>query len=266
MQWMQTKLWLNSAWWHLACHKQGLCHGWEGSAAALSTLRLGITEFTHFFHRLIETKSEKLKLLRFEIWFWFRPQVKNKGEGGWVFEISSFKGTQLIRFITSHTSPPSNFTWRREQNPLSKRSNFNHLDFVFIRRCKTSINSIFLNTSHCQNLLASTEARVRSQNGPCVILWTKCDCERVFFFPWRVRRVSSVGVITPMLRIHAFNCYQRCVTSTFESVVDCHTENKTRCNKVAPNLLSDDNGTFWNYILVVYTRSVNVCAFLCIQK
>jgi hypothetical protein len=40
-----------------------------------------ITEFMHFFHRLIKTKSKRLKLLRFEIWFWFRPQVKNMAEG-----------------------------------------------------------------------------------------------------------------------------------------------------------------------------------------
>jgi hypothetical protein len=40
-----------------------------------------ITEFMDFFHRPIKKKPKRLKLLRFEIWFWFRPQVKNKGVG-----------------------------------------------------------------------------------------------------------------------------------------------------------------------------------------
>ena len=44
-----------------------------------------ITEFMHFFHRPIKTKPKRLKLLCFEIWFWFRLQVKIKiREGGWL--------------------------------------------------------------------------------------------------------------------------------------------------------------------------------------
>jgi hypothetical protein len=37
-----------------------------------------IIQFMDFFYRPIKTNSKRLKLLRFEIWFWFRLQVKNK--------------------------------------------------------------------------------------------------------------------------------------------------------------------------------------------
>jgi hypothetical protein len=81
-----------------------------------------IIAFLDFFHRLIKAKAKRLKLLRFEIWFWFRLQVKNKVGGGLrankpnelgPFEwdslkhwIISLKGTQLIRFITLQPSQP----------------------------------------------------------------------------------------------------------------------------------------------------------------
>jgi hypothetical protein len=38
-----------------------------------------------------------------------------------------------------------------------KRSNFNLLGFVFIRRWEKSINPIILNTNHRQNPIASTQ-------------------------------------------------------------------------------------------------------------
>jgi hypothetical protein len=73
----------------------------------------------------VKTKDRRLKLLRFESGFCFLLQEKNKGGL-----------TQLIRFITPQPSPPpphlNFFTWRGNQNPLLKRSNFSLLAFVFI--------------------------------------------------------------------------------------------------------------------------------------
>ena len=44
---------------------------------------------------------------------------------------------------------------------ISKRSNFNLLDFVFIRQWKKSKNSIILNKNHRQNPLASKKFRAK---------------------------------------------------------------------------------------------------------
>jgi hypothetical protein len=82
-------------------------------------------------------------------------QISNTGPPGPVFEINSLIGTQLIRFIAPQPAPLF-FTWRRTQNQISKRSNFNLLAFVFIARGKNFINSIILNTNRHQNSLAST--------------------------------------------------------------------------------------------------------------
>ena len=177
------------SWW---CNSHS-CYDFSFSQAISSNHELHrIMEFMDVFHRPIKAKAKRLKLLRFEIWFWFCLQVKNNGGGGglrgnkpnqlgpyqwanlkhWatvpmseqisnteppgpVFEINSLIGTQLIRFIAPQPAPLF-FTWRRNQNEISKRSNFNLLAFVFIARGKNFINSIILNTNRRQSPLAST--------------------------------------------------------------------------------------------------------------
>jgi hypothetical protein len=112
-----------------------------------------------FFHRLIKTKSKRLKLLRFEIVFWFRLQVKNKGGGALMSnkpnQLGPLEWVQCLRLAHSRgpnwlgllplNHPSLLFTWGRNQNQISKRSNFNLVDFVFIRRWKKSTKSIILN-------------------------------------------------------------------------------------------------------------------------
>ena len=71
-----------------------------------------ITEFVDFLDRPIKRKAKRLKLLRFEIWIWFRLQVKMRG-GGWA----------PLNELISNTGPLF-FTWRQNQNQISKRSNF----------------------------------------------------------------------------------------------------------------------------------------------
>ena len=51
------------------------------------------------------------------------------------------KGPNWLRLLPLNPSPLF-FTWRRNQNQISKRSHFNLLAFVFIRRWKEPINSI----------------------------------------------------------------------------------------------------------------------------
>ena len=81
----------------------------------------------------VKTKAKRLKLLRFESGFWFRLKVKIRG-GGWgvinliswvsntgpigsVFEISSLKGIQLIRFITPQPLLPPHFYLKTKSEP-----------------------------------------------------------------------------------------------------------------------------------------------------
>jgi hypothetical protein len=58
-----------------------------------------------FFHRLIKTKSKRLKLLCFKIWFWFRPG-RVWGVINLISWVSWLKGTQLISFVTPQPPQP----------------------------------------------------------------------------------------------------------------------------------------------------------------
>jgi hypothetical protein len=55
-----------------------------------------------------------------------------------------------------HKHCPVIFTWRRNQNQISRRNNCNLLEFVFIRRWKKFINSIILKNSLIGRIYWST--------------------------------------------------------------------------------------------------------------
>ena len=98
----------------------------------------------------VKTDAKRLKLQRFESGLCFRLQVK-KMEGLWGDELNQLcpfkwanlkrskqclrlahsKGPSWLGSLTLNPPPFIFFTWRRKQNPLSKRCNFNVLAFVF---------------------------------------------------------------------------------------------------------------------------------------